>query len=101
MQVYLVVVTAVVMGFTFGLIFGLLDVEDEKLSHLRVALLREERYTQQSRHRSACLAFIYSICYPLGALFGGIAAATNQWMREESDQYRFDPILDDELDDDY
>ncbi len=42
-QVYLVVTTAIAMGFVFGLIFGLLDVEDEKISHLRVALLREER----------------------------------------------------------
>jgi len=83
-QVYLVVATAVIMGFTFGLIFGLLDVEDAKLSQLRVELLREE-----------------SICYPIGALLGGIAAALNQWLREKNEQYRFDPVADDELDEDY
>jgi hypothetical protein len=83
-QVYLVVTTAVIMGFTFGLIFGLLDVEDAKLSELRVKLLREE-----------------SICYPIAAVLGGIAACLNQWLRERNEQYRFDPVADDELDEDY
>lgn len=80
-QVYLVVVTAVSMGFVFGLVFGMLDVEDEALSHLRVALMREE-----------------SICYPIGAVVGGIAAALNQYMREQTDHYRFEPYQDEDLD---
>lgn len=83
-QVYLVVVTAVIMGAVFGFIFGLLDVEDEQLSHLRLALLREESY-----------------CYPIGALVGGAAAAINQSLRERQDQYRFEPMQDDDLDEDY
>ena len=83
-QVYLVVTTAVIMGAVFGFIFGLLDVEDVARSHLRVALMREE-----------------SICYPIGAVLGGCAAAINQWIREQQEQYRFDPLHDDELDDDY
>eukprot|EP01006_Ploeotia_vitrea_P062257 TRINITY_DN809_c0_g1_i1.p2 TRINITY_DN809_c0_g1~~TRINITY_DN809_c0_g1_i1.p2 ORF type:complete len:258 (-),score=130.22 TRINITY_DN809_c0_g1_i1:84-791(-) len=83
-QVYLVVATAVVMGFVFGLIFGLLDIEDEKLTHLRIALMREQ-----------------SICYPIGAVLGAISAALNQWFREQPEQYRFDPVHDDELDDDF
>jgi hypothetical protein len=43
-QVYLVVATAMLMGFIFGLVFGLLDVEDEQLSNLKAALMREERF---------------------------------------------------------
>jgi hypothetical protein len=65
-QVYLLVVSALVMGFSFGLIFGLLDVEDESLGHLRVALLREQ-----------------SICYPIGAALGGLAAMANQHLRDQ------------------
>jgi len=83
-QVYLVVTAAVVMGFIFGMVFGLLDVEDADMGHLKVALLREE-----------------SICYPIGALLGGAASATNQYLREAGDEYSFDTLKnDDELDDD-
>jgi hypothetical protein len=42
-QIYLVVVTAVLMGMSFGFVFGLFDVEDEKLSNIKMALMREER----------------------------------------------------------
>jgi len=83
-QVYLVVGTAMVMGFVFGLVFGLLDVEDEKLSNLKVALLREE-----------------SICYPIGALLGGGAAAVNQWLRDNrTTSQPYDPVKNDETLDD-
>jgi len=82
-QVYLVVATAVSMGFLFGLVFGYLDVEDEQLSHMIVALQRER-----------------SICYPIGALLGGIGATVNQYIRESS-EYAFDPIRDDEVDDEF
>lgn len=81
-QVYLVVTTAILMGFSFGMIFGLLDVEDEKISHLRVALMREQ-----------------SICYPVGAVLGGLGAAINQWLRESNDSYN--PVLDIDEDEDY
>jgi hypothetical protein len=53
--VYLVVTAAVIMGFAFGFVFGLLDVEDEKLANLRVALQREER----------CVAFAGGTAGPL------------------------------------
>jgi hypothetical protein len=53
------------MGFSFGLTFGLLDVEDEPLARLKVALRREQSY-----------------CYPVGALMGGLATVVNQLYRE-------------------
>jgi len=55
-QVYLVVGTAIAMGMTFGLIFGLLDVEDAKLGQLRVELLREERFASFVYVRVGCLS---------------------------------------------
>lgn len=78
-QIYLVVVTAVSMGLCFGFVFGLLDVEDEKLSHIKVALLREE-----------------SICYPIGALLGALAAVINQFLPTYTATYN--PVADDDLD---
>eukprot|EP00455_Lapot_gusevi_P020193 TRINITY_DN2145_c0_g1_i2.p2 TRINITY_DN2145_c0_g1~~TRINITY_DN2145_c0_g1_i2.p2 ORF type:complete len:237 (+),score=59.26 TRINITY_DN2145_c0_g1_i2:74-784(+) len=81
-QVYLLAASALAMGSVFGLIFGLLDVEDEKLGSLRVALLREQ-----------------SICYPIGVVLGGLAACANQYLRENASEYRFDPLASDELDD--
>jgi len=75
-QVYLVVTAAVIMGFIFGLVFGLLDVEDADMGHLKVALLRDE-----------------SICYPIGGILGGIASAINQYLREEHDDYTFNSVV--------
>jgi hypothetical protein len=80
--VYLLVASALVMGFSFGLIFGLLDVEDEQLASLRVALLREQ-----------------SICYPIGAALGGLAAMANQYLRDQNNEYKFDPLDSNDLDD--
>jgi len=83
-QVYLVVASAVLMGALFGLIFGLLDIEDESITHLKMALMREE-----------------SICYPIGALVGGAASTLNQYLRDQPNDYQFNPITDDELDADF
>jgi len=80
-QVYLVVGTAMVMGFMFGFVFGLFDVEDEKLSNLKVALMREE-----------------SICYPIGLALGGISAAINQYLRANKNVQHYDPVRADETD---
>mmetsp|Transcript_28042 Transcript_28042/g.50225 ORF Transcript_28042/g.50225 Transcript_28042/m.50225 type:complete len:203 (+) Transcript_28042:172-780(+) len=43
-QVYIVIATSLVMGLTFGLVFGLLDVEDEADFRLKQALLDDESY---------------------------------------------------------
>jgi len=83
-QVYLVVAAAVLMGFLFGLVFGLLDIEDSVTANLKLALLRDER-----------------ICYPIGAVIGGTASAINQYIRDQSQGYSFNPIHDDELDPDF
>jgi hypothetical protein len=51
-QIYLVVATAVSMGLSFGFVFALFDVEDEKLSNIKMALMREERYDTIRRTHS-------------------------------------------------
>merc|ERR1719251_469814 len=67
-QVYMVLVTALVMGGLFGLVFGIMDVEDEVSYQIRLALLREERY-----------------CYPVGAILGGLVGFGNEYIREEEE----------------
>lgn len=82
-QIYLVVVTAVSMGLCFGFIFGLFDVEDEKLSNIKMALMREE-----------------SVCYPIGAILGAASAIMNQYLPAytASTQQAYNPVHDDDLD---
>eukprot|EP00928_Gymnodinium_smaydae_P022090 TRINITY_DN18661_c1_g2_i1.p1 TRINITY_DN18661_c1_g2~~TRINITY_DN18661_c1_g2_i1.p1 ORF type:complete len:233 (-),score=56.13 TRINITY_DN18661_c1_g2_i1:104-802(-) len=68
-QIYMVLATALVMGGVFGLIFGLMDVEDEMSYQIRLALLREERY-----------------CYPVGGILGGVVGFANEYIREEEER---------------
>eukprot|EP00419_Tripos_fusus_P017021 CAMPEP_0172747980 /NCGR_PEP_ID=MMETSP1074-20121228/144028_1 /TAXON_ID=2916 /ORGANISM="Ceratium fusus, Strain PA161109" /LENGTH=130 /DNA_ID=CAMNT_0013579631 /DNA_START=255 /DNA_END=647 /DNA_ORIENTATION=- len=67
-QVYVVLATALVMGGIYGLIFGVMDVEDEVSYQIRLALLREEHY-----------------CYPIGAVLGGGVGFANEYIREEEE----------------
>ena len=60
------------MGTILGLIFGMLDIEDESLSHLRIALLNEEHY-----------------CYPIGFLLGAVAGYLNEKFRYTNDYETF------------
>lgn len=69
-QVYLIMTVAMVMGATFGFIFGVMDVEDEIQYQVRLALLKEEK-----------------TCLPIGALLGAIAGFGNEYLRLKSDEY--------------
>jgi hypothetical protein len=40
-----------------------------------------------------------SICYPIGAVFGGAAAITNYYLADRNEEARFDPLRDTEFDD--
>merc|ERR1719476_729468 len=68
-QVYMVLVTSLIMGALFGLIFGVMDVEDEVSYQIRLALLREERY-----------------CYPVGAILGGVVGFMNEYIRDQEER---------------
>merc|ERR1719188_757874 len=67
-QVGLVLVVSVMMGFVFGFTFGVLDVADEEVYHLRVALLRDEKITQ-----------------PVGIALGAFAGAGLEYCRQRDD----------------
>ena len=76
LQVYLLAMCACLLGASFGLIFGLLDIEDEKLYNLRVALLRDQSY-----------------CYPIGSIIGALGAVANQFLRDSTPtEYQFDAL---------
>merc|ERR1712228_182710 len=67
-QVYLVLLVSLAMGVAFGFTFGFLDVEDEQVYHIRVALMREEHF-----------------CYPMGVALGCAAGFGNEWLRQRDD----------------
>lgn len=69
-QVYLIMTIALIMGATFGFIFGIMDIEDEIQYQVRLALLKEER-----------------TCLPIGAVLGAIAGFGNEYLRLKSDEY--------------
>eukprot|EP00922_Rhytidocystis_sp_ex-Travisia-forbesii_P025739 GHVS01037752.1.p1 GENE.GHVS01037752.1~~GHVS01037752.1.p1 ORF type:complete len:295 (+),score=68.76 GHVS01037752.1:166-1050(+) len=67
-QVYLVLCVSLLKGALFGLVFGVMDVEDEASYHIRLALLREEHF-----------------CYPIGALLGALAGFGNEYLRQKEE----------------
>jgi len=82
-QVYLVLVVSLVMGVIFGFTFGLLDVEDEQVYHIRVALMREEHY-----------------CYPMGLALGSMAGFGNEHFRQKDDYAGYQGVAQTEFDED-
>lgn len=82
-QVYLVLVVSLAMGVVFGFTFGLLDVEDEQVYHIRVALMREEHY-----------------CYPVGILLGVLAGIGNEYFRQRDDYASYQGVAQTEFDED-
>lgn len=82
-QVYLVLVVSLAMGVMFGFTFGLLDVEDEQVYHIRVALMREEHY-----------------CYPMGLVLGSLAGWGNEYFRQKDDYTAYQGVAQTEFDED-
>ena len=72
-QVYLILTVAMAMGAMFGLIFGLLDVEDEPYP--------QHRFAEQQ---------IISI--PIGAVLGAVVGFLNQKLRQDAYGSDFDPL---------
>ena len=71
----LVGVSSALLGMLCGGVFGLLDVEDSDVDQLR-AVFREEQ----------------TMCYPLAAILGGIAGVADVKIRQDEQDYRFDPV---------
>lgn len=69
-QVFLVLSTSLVMGAVFGLIFGLMDIEDQAQYTIKLALMKEEHF-----------------CYPIGIVLGALAGFGNEVLRQQSDEY--------------
>merc|ERR1719203_794614 len=82
-QVYLVLVVSLAMGVVFGFTFGMLDVEDEQVYHIRVALMREEHY-----------------CYPMGIALGAASGFGNEYFRQNDDYASYQGLAQTEFDED-
>lgn len=67
-QVMLVLLVSLAMGLAFGFTFGVLDVEDEDAYHIRMALLRDERFSE-----------------PVGAVLGALAGFGLEFIRQRDD----------------
>lgn len=81
-QIRVVVISCVTLGATFGTIFGMMDIEDNRGLELRDAILREEQY-----------------CKPIGVVIGGTTALLNYYLRDDKvtiQKYEYDsePIYD-------
>ena len=61
----MLVVLSIIMGSIYGLIFGLMDIEDATKLNVRLLLLREEKY-----------------CFYIGILLGGIGGLANEFFRK-------------------
>lgn len=64
-QIYLLASVAIILGCLYGLIFGLLDVEDAAMFKLAVLSYKQEKY-----------------CYPIGIILGFVTGLLNQAIRE-------------------
>lgn len=64
-QTYLMALSAILMGFLYGLIFGILDLEDVELYRMAIMAMKEESY-----------------CYPIGIIIGALTGILNEIMRE-------------------
>ena len=69
-QVFLVLASSLIMGGVFGLIFGMMDIEDKAEYTIKLALMKEEHF-----------------CYPIGLVFGALAGFGNEVLRQQSDEY--------------
>jgi len=56
------------MGFTYGIIFGWMDVEDSEVYKIEIFLLKEESY-----------------CWPIGILIGILGGTCNEILRSIGD----------------
>merc|ERR1712060_10354 len=82
-QVYLVLIVSLAMGVVFGFTFGMLDVEDEQVYHIKVALMREEHY-----------------CLPMGILLGAASGFGNEYFRQTDDYATYQGLAQTEFDED-
>lgn len=69
-QINLLLFVSAFLGCLFGLVFGLLDIEDKRGAELRHVLLADELY----------------FCYPVGVLAGGLTGWISNKLREDEEE---------------
>lgn len=79
-QVYLVLGTSVLLGAVFGVVFGVMDVEDARGPALRKRLLEEE-----------------NVCLPIGIVMGLLAGVVNELLSLQSAARGYMPVHESDL----
>lgn len=64
-QIMSILLASLVMGSVYGLVFGFMDIEDQKLYNIKDALIHDEYF-----------------CYPFGFLIGGLTGLINEYLRQ-------------------
>jgi hypothetical protein len=65
-QIISVIAFSALMGAIFGVIFGVMDIEDETSYHFKLNLMKEEYY-----------------CYPIGAGIGFVCGCVNDYLKTD------------------
>lgn len=79
-QIYLLTFGSILMGFLYGIIFGILDVQDVDIFRMKIVAMKDQAY-----------------CYPIGIALGFTIGFLNQYMRENGGKLVSDP--DDQFED--
>jgi len=71
-QLYVLVILSITMGSIYGLLFGLMDIEDANKMNIKMLLMKEEGY-----------------CFYIGIVLGAIGGFTNEFFRKNLSHYVF------------
>ena len=81
-QYSFILTVSCILGVIYGLIFGIMDLEDLSKNYLKAAFIRQQNY-----------------CIPIGLGFGCITGYMNEYIRNEygASEYGYEVIFDEDL----
>ena len=108
-QIYLILFVSLIMGVTYGFLFGLFDVGRSPHVHSSAQLARQLGTVHALiiivfwHHPSMSKVFYLGheevFCIPFGLVVGGIGGGLNEWLRHRQDQtaaYKYSPLFQDD-----
>lgn len=74
-QYSFILIVSCILGILYGLIFGIMDLEDLSKNYVKAAFIREQNY-----------------CIPIGLGFGCITGYMNEYIRNECEKNEYQPV---------